>query len=237
MRIAICEDESDSLQTLKNLILAFCARRSMTAQLDCFCCGEDFIASQDEYDLIFMDIYLPDMIGTDVIRRLPSAAERQLVFTTASRDHAVEAFGLNAAHYLLKPLTQAAVDQAFERCLAQLGRPSKILEVKNGQGTVPVPVENIIYIEVFNKVSVIHTKKSEIRTYASLDALFERLDESCFLRAQRSFIVNMNYIDSFLSDRLVLQGDTVIMLSRHSRAELKHQYQRFLFDLARRGSL
>lgn len=238
MRIAICEDENNSLINLKKQIGVFCTGKNITGEIDCFSCGIDFIASQNQYEIIFMDIYLPDIIGTDVIRRLSGRADSQVVFTTNSREHAVEAFGLNAAHYLVKPLTQETVNQALERCLDFLGKEAlKILEVKSGQGIVPIPTKNIAYIEVFNKISMIHTKKNVIQTYASLDALFEILDEHCFMRAQRSFIVNMNYIDFFSFDRLFLQDGTEIMLSRNNRAELKKQYQRFLFDLARRGDV
>lgn len=238
MRIAICEDEHDSLINLKKLIMEFCTDKNITPEIDCFSCGGDLIASPNEYKLIFMDIYLPDMIGTEVIRRFSASVNSQIVFTTISRDHAIEAFGLNAAHYLLKPLTQEAVNQAFERCLAHLEQKgSKILEVKSGQGTFPVPMADIVYIEVFNKISIVHTHKIDIQTHASLNALFELLDKHCFLRAQRSFIVNMNFIESFLYDRLILQGGTEIVLTRNNRAELKNQYQRFLFDLARRGGI
>lgn len=238
MRIAICEDEHDSLINLKNLILVFCAGKYITTEIDCFSCGGDFIESQKEYEIIFMDIYLPDMMGTDVIRRYSAAAGSQIVFITISRDHAIEAFGLNAVHYLLKPLTQEAVNQALERCVAHLGqKETKILEIKNRHGTVPVPMANIVYIEVFNKVSIVHTQKSTIQTYASLDALFQLLDKRCFMRVQRSFIVNMNFIETFLFDRLILQDGTEIVLTRNNRTELKNQYQRFLFDLARRGDV
>ena len=76
--------------------------------------------------------------------------------------------------------------------------------------------------------------KSDFRTYTSLDALFEQLDDA-FLRAQRSYVVNMRFVESFLFDRVILAGGTEIMLSRSNRTELKRQYQSFLFRLARRA--
>lgn len=98
-------------------------------------------------------------------------------------------------------------------------------------------MDNIVYIEVLNKICTVHTEKNSFQTYISLDALSELLDGTSFIRAQRSFIVNMKYIESFYFDHIVMQGGKEIVLSRSSRTELKNQYQQFLFHLARRGAV
>lgn len=176
--------------------------------------------------------------GMEAARDAGLTGQSRFIFTTSSREHALEAFSLNAAHYLLKPLTKDAVREALRRCLP---RPEenfpKLLEVKTGPGIVPVPIDNIIYIEVFNKICTIHTEKNSFQTYTSLDALSELLDGDSFMRAQRSYLVNMKYIESFYFDHIVLQGGKEIVLSRNNRAELKNQYQQFLFHLARRGAI
>lgn len=237
MRIALCEDETDSRCALARMVRVFCETRELAAEIDAFSCGEDFLASVQEYDIVFMDVYLTGMTGIETVRRLQDPAHCQIVFTTTSREHAIEAFGLNAAHYLVKPLTAQAVTQAMERCLARLGKgPGKSLSVKTEQGIIPVPMEQIVYIEVRDKLCTIHTTKKNLETYTSLDALFEQLDGS-FLRAQRSYVVNMNYIESISADRVVLRDGVQIPLSRSNRGSLKGQYQKFLFDLARRDSL
>ena len=61
-------------------------------------------------------------------------------------------------------------------------------------------MDNIVYIEVLNKICTVHTEKNNFQTYISLDALSELLDSTSFIRAQRSFIVNMKYIESFYFD-------------------------------------
>lgn len=185
-----------------------------------------------------MDIYLGGINGIETARNVSRTGRERLIFTTASREHALEAFALNAVHYLLKPLTKNAVREALRRCLPghETEHP-KLLKIKTRQDTLPIPMDNIVYIEVFNKICTIHTKKSSFQTYTSLDALFELLDESSFIRAQRSFIVNMKYIESFYFDHIILQGGKEIVLSRSSRAELKNQYRQFLFHLAGRGAI
>lgn len=185
-----------------------------------------------------MDIYLDGINGMEAAQKISGTVQSRFVFTTATREFAPEAFSLNAAHYLLKPLTMDAVREALRRCLPETAEKSdtKTLEIKTRQGNVPVPMDKITYIEVFNKVCVIHTVERFLQTYTSLDALFQLLDDSLFIRAQRSFIVNMKYIETFFFDHIVLQDGKEIMLSRNKRAELKNQYQQFLFHLAREST-
>lgn len=237
MRIALCDDELASIHMLQELIQAFCRNRKLELTMDLFSSGEDFLASAYEYDIVFMDVFLTGLSGIEAVRQSDHSRYRQIVFTTISREYAIDAFGLNATHYLLKPLTAESVAEAMERCLTRLGQGAKkVLSIKTSQGVVVIPMERIILIEVFNKLCIVRTRKGEFRTYTSLDALSEQLDAS-FLRIQRSYTINMKFVETFLFDRVIMQNGMEIMLSRNNRAELKEQYQRFLWDLARRGDV
>lgn len=238
MNIALCDDIPDILDNLKTYLEDYSKDNNIKLNIDCFDCGEAFLHCEKHYDIVFMDIYLGKISGMETIRNYRNSRSSQIVFITTSLDHAIEAFGLNATHYLVKPLTQKAVSEAMDRCLTRLElKSNKFIEVKTIGGMRPIPLENIIYIEVFNKVSVIHNKVNDIQTYTSLDALFKLLGDGCFMRAQRSYIVNMKFIDTFFFDRIVLEGGTEIILSRNNRGKLKKQYQQYLFNLARRGQL
>ena len=73
----------------------------------------------------------------ETIRRL--GGEAQVVFITTSREHAIEAFGLGAVHYLLKPIEQAAVWEAMDRCLSRLGaNAGPVLQIQTSHGSIPV---------------------------------------------------------------------------------------------------
>jgi two-component system response regulator LytT len=240
MKIAVCEDDQEDSRFLTSMICDFLSAHAIEAQIKLYSRGEDFIAAhaQEHYDIVFMDIYLSGISGLDAAAIADSQVPVQTIFTTASKEHAIEAFSLNAAHYLTKPLEAKDVAQALERCLSKLSiRYSEILEIKTSRGMVSVPINNILYIEVFNKVCYIHTHKSSLRTYSSLDAIFELINSDTFIRAQRSFLVNMNYIESFYFDRIILSDGKNVVLSRANRARLKDQYQQFLFRLAREGKI
>lgn len=169
-----------------------------------------------------MDIYLSGISGVDTILEVSSRNTLQLVFITASQEHAIEAFGLNAAHYLVKPITENDVEEALERCLSRMGMYGrKHIDIKTNNGNILVPTDQIVYIEVYNKTCIIHTKKSVFEKKSSLDAIYDLLNDDTFIRAQRSFVVNMHFIESFSFDRIALYGGTEIAPSRNNWNELK----------------
>lgn len=240
LNIAICDDELPDCKALAALLRTVCTKLDLTARTDIFSCGEDFLAAYklSPYDIVFMDINMDGISGTDTMRRAISLKRCCFIFTTVSSEYALEAFALQAAHYLLKPLNEESVTEAVRRCLPMLQPEEvRVLDIKTTQGNVPVPMDSISYIESMNKICHIHTQKNRFCSYISLNALYELLDATLFMRAQRSYIVNMRFIDSFYFDRIVLHDGTEIMLSRTNRAELKKQYQQFLFRLARREGL
>lgn len=238
LNIAICDDDATDCQRLHDFLHTYAVNHDLPVRLTTFSDGEDFLSAHNRspFDIVFMDIFLTGSKGTDIIAAC-HAESLQTVFTTTSREFAIEAFNLNASHYLLKPITYEAIDAAMKRCLSAKNiRHFECLDIKTRQGTISLPTHQIIYIEVFNKICLVHTEKNTYHTYSSLDSIFELLDTHTFMRAQRSYIVNMNYIESFYFDHIVLSGGKEIMLSRNTRSDQKKQYQQFLFRLARRES-
>lgn len=117
MYIALCDDDQTTLKELKSYVSAHFAATAYTVQIDFFSCVEDFLNCRQTYDIVFMDIYYDGMNGMDAVKYMQRTENCQIVFSTASREYAVEAFAVDAAHYLVKPLTQAKVSDALDRCL------------------------------------------------------------------------------------------------------------------------
>lgn len=244
-KIAVCDDDQKDLLAFSDHIRRSCREREIDVDLECFFSAQELLDRIAEFDIIFMDIYLRDANGLEMIqqvrRKIPDVP---VVFITSSRDFAIDAFRVNALHYLVKPLSRTDLETALERCFAMLQAAdlhsraetalSRTLTVKIIKNPIPavIRMQDIQYIEVFRKVSVLHTKRSEFETYASLNSIYEQLDDS-FLRVQRSFIINMDAIEALTGEYIMLDGGAQIPVSRKNRAAIKQQYQDFLFHKAR----
>ena len=164
-------------------------------------------------DLLFLDIQMPHLLGTNFIRTLKNPPK--VIFTTAYRKYAVEGFELDAVDFLLKPIN-------FERFLKGV---NKVLQV-NLQGSkdaatssenhaesvppflyfranrkmVKVLFNEIMYIEGLNDYIRIITPAKTIITKHLLTSLEEMLPSNEFVRIHKSFIVAINKIESFNAD-------------------------------------
>lgn len=158
---------------------------------------------QNRVDLMFLDIHMPVLIGTEFLKTLPHPPK--VIFTTAHRDFAVEAFELDAVDYLLKPIS-------FERFLKAVNKYCRISDIQpvslpQSQGfvyfrmdrkMVKVFLEEILYIESFKDYIIIHRDTREpVRIKQSLNSVENMLPRTLFLRIHRSYLISVGKITAF----------------------------------------
>lgn len=158
----------------------------------------------DKVDLIFLDIQMPEIKGTEFAKTL--TAETNIIFTTAYSEYALEGFELNAKDYLLKPIT-------FERFLKAVNRlklvgasndPTTTITVKSGYDLHKLRFEDIIYIVSESEYVIYFTPKGKIMSNQSLKKLEKLLPESLFLRVHRSYIVNKKKVKALKGRELYM---------------------------------
>ena len=165
-------------------------------------------------DLLFLDIQMPELKGTDLAKMIP--ASTRIVFTTAYSEYALEGFELNALDYLLKPIT-------FERFLTAITKMDSIREtstidkeltIKSGYTLHKVKYHNILCIESDSEYVVYHTTSKKIMSHQSLKTLEKNLPKSQFIRVHRSYIVNKAHVtqlkgrDLYLGEKLIPVSDS-----------------------------
>ncbi|MBC6992157.1 two component transcriptional regulator, LytTR family [Hymenobacter daecheongensis DSM 21074] len=174
------------------------------------------------YDVVFLDVQMPDLDGVQVLRRLQAAGQPLplVVFVTAYDQYAVQAFALHAVDYLLKPLDP----DRFADCV---GRVQQQLALRQDQARVPeleallhgwtapaadyqdqflvklparsffVPAAEVCYFEATGNGVLLHAAGGHYPLRTALGQLAERLDPAVFLRIHRSCIVNPAHIVDF----------------------------------------
>ena len=157
-----------------------------------------------------------------------------LVFLTSSAEHAVEAFGVNATHYLLKPYMKEQFFIAMDKVIAQFKTTKNdniIFKVDDGYQTVS-SIE-ILYCETDNNYQIIQLKDGKIlRVRTTSSRLYEQLKKyDCFCQCGRSFILNLNYIKKLSADTTLMKNGKVIAVPRSAMQHLRKAY----FDYFDRG--
>lgn len=112
-------------------------------------------------------------------------------------------------------------------------KQTSVLEITVDRQHLILDQEAIHYIEANNKSSIIHANDGVYKTYETMAALRDRLNEGIFIFPQRSFIVNMDYIDRFQKTRLILKDGTKLNVGRAIRDAIADKYTEHLAGMVR----
>jgi DNA-binding LytR/AlgR family response regulator len=191
------------------------------------------ILQQCPIDLIFLDIQMPQILGTDFIRTLVDPPK--VVFTTAFRKFAIEGFELDAVDYLLKPIAferflkavnkvmklNLPVGQAFPQDTTSKKEPEPaFLFLRADRKNLKVQLHDILFIESLKDYVKVVTKERSIVSKQSISTIEENLPEDVFLRIHRSFIVSISKIESFTAG-IIQVGKYELPVSRSYRHEVE----------------
>jgi DNA-binding LytR/AlgR family response regulator len=232
MRIAICEDRADDLALLRKYIEDHFARMGYAGEILSFDTGEALLSdfAPDAFDVIFMDIYLPNFSGMETARLIRKAdPDCLLFFVTTSTDHALEGFELRATNYLVKPINEEKIDNALYACRDAMARKGRVIEFPVGQDSIlTLPAAHILYVEVYKHHSRFHLHGLVHDVRISLDDVEQTLGGAPFFRCHRSYLINMNHVDKISEkDFLMKNGDTVPMRV-NGRNEVKTAIANFM---------
>lgn len=184
-------------------------------------------------DLMFVDINMPDLSGMELVKALTNPPT--VIFTTAYREYAVEGFQVDAADYLVKPISfvafYKAVDKTLKRYFAETEKTISIqhneqyLFIKSEYKIVRIDLNKIEYIEGMRDYVRFHQEgEKPIMALLGMRKIMEQLSTDSFMRVHRSYIVNLNKIHTIERNRIVFDKNVYIPISE----QYKDDFQKFL---------
>jgi DNA-binding LytR/AlgR family response regulator len=169
----------------------------------------NFLRSQS-VDLIFLDIQMPEITGLQFIGTLKNPPA--IIFTTAFRDFAPEAFELDVIDYLLKPISferlLKAVNKFFDRRDPRPGStaPAPVyMNIKSDRQVFKVLLNDIMYVESLDDYVKVHLNDKMIITRENITMFESRLPTELFVRIHRSFIVNIKCVRSVSAEGIKMK--------------------------------
>ncbi|WP_229315660.1 LytR/AlgR family response regulator transcription factor [Larkinella humicola] len=182
-------------------------------------------------DLLFLDINMPVLNGISFLKTLRN--QPQVIFTTAYKEYAVDAFDLSAIDYLLKPFSlerfMVAVDKALERLQPNPVSIQEITEkntedylfVKTDGKIYKIFYSDLLYAEASGNYTKIITMQNTILPGMTFSSLEELLPKSRFLRVHRSFLINKSKITHIEGNRIFIGKNEIPIGSNYRDGFLK----------------
>lgn len=228
MRIALLDDDHQETEDFLSVLKQWDSSRTA----ECFFDGEKFLNAAKRlphFTVAFLDIYLPNENGIDIAKKLHGISpETEIVFTTTSQDHAVEAFSMNAVHYIIKPVKLENITEVF----------SRISGKRKVRTTISLKVENSIKLlytdEILSAQSNDHEMNillgdgSEFCANIKCSDLLSMLGDD-FMLIQRGYIVNADFIERMSADSCILKDGKTLLLSRKDKSSIHTQYNNYVF--------
>lgn len=230
--VALCDDEAQQLERAKSLLSQYASEhiqyeiksQSFSAPLELL----SFVSENGGFDILLLDVYMPGILGTEAARELRAMGDHcQVIFLTTSRDHAIDAFSLDAAHYLVKPYSEKEFFTALDKVMDKLAKKDEVyITIKSTDGISRVDLNKLVYSETDNHVQKLNMSDGRvINVRKSSTELFELLDEEPrFYKCGSTYIINMDYIVELSSKGVAFSTGARIPILSRKYMELKKLY-------------
>lgn len=221
MRIAICDDQSECRRQTESAIRE-CLRGSDYG-IDVFKEGKAFLQAfqKKAYDLVFLDIEMPEMDGITVAKELRKLhREVPIVFLTSHIEYALEGYEVNALRYLTKPVSIPKLQEVLA-CVRQRLQEQRILWIKTELGDQKLPVRNVVFMEAQNQNILIYTTREAYNVRYNLSDYEQELTADGFFRIHRGYLVSLAHVKSVGKCELTMDNGAVLPVSRAKEKELK----------------
>lgn len=218
LQIAVCDDEPIIANDIRERLLQY----KPDYVVDLYQSGKELLGTKKEYDLIFLDIEMPEISGMEVATELREREyEGNLVFLTSHTEFMPDAFKVKAFRFLQKPIVDAAFQEAVDEAEKEIMNYKKIL-VHTTEGTRLLSIKDIIYFETVRNYTYIHIKQGEIETRKTLREWMERIGSEHFYQVHKSYVVALRYIETIASDGITMKyANDKIPVSRRKIKEMK----------------
>ncbi len=232
LQLAVCDDNIDELSNMVQLIIQYREARHLSCEYAVFPNGFDLVSALEigkRFDIYCLDIIMPGFMGIDVAKEIRTFDKTTpILFFTSSPEFALESYSVKAINYVLKPISKEKLFFTFDEMLEQIKaeKNEDALVVKSNEGIQKILISNLVFAEVIGRNVLYHLLSGKVvECIESFSSVCDNLLKyGCFIKPHRSYLVNMQYVDTIENNQLTLQTLSSIPVAQGKAKEIKKQY-------------
>lgn len=222
MKIAVVDDEQ-KWRNLASEVVKIYTKES--DEIETFHSGIEFLKRNAEYNIVLMDIDMPEMDGFETIMNYKAEhSESIIIILTTHLDCARKGYLVDAFRYVDKTKMQEELKEAFEKVREINRRNSFSLIGTNGNDTKNIRVKDILYIETNGRGSIINTINRSYECSEKINELETKLEEYDFFKCHKSFLINLNSAERLDKEFVYFPGGKKAYISVRKYKETKKRY-------------
>lgn len=220
VNICLCDDNMIFLEKYETCLKIIAEKNNVDIYIKIFLSGEEVINYYDMFsesyiDIIFMDIIMDRMNGIDTSRILRQKGYTgEIIYLTSSKEFAIEAYDTYPFSYLMKSDYIKKLEEIFIQVIIQKSKKTKEgILCKKGSVLKRIQLDDIQFIEIYGRNITIHMQKEVFDFIANMEIIEDKIKDKGFLRASRSYIVNLKYVKNILKNKIEMYSGVIIPLS------------------------
>jgi len=236
---AICDDHPSQIKILTALLERYLKERpGVEMQYSCFSSGGDLLSSMADgkiYNLLLLDIIMPEINGIELAKKVREYNENStMIYLTVSKDHALDAYGVSAVQYILKPVKVSTPFPVLDNVLPTLFQEKeRYFLLSAAESDIKIPFSSIICVELNHRRLKIYLENGKtlfskyIRTTFT-DTIAPLLQDGRFIRPHKSFVINIDKAEELTKNEFIMRNDIKVPVSRLNYADMKNAYTSYI---------
>ena len=230
IKIAFCDDDLSVLRELGALMDKYRVERNQDIMYASFNSPLELLTEVERgtrLDIIFLDVLMPAQNGISTameIRQYDTSVK--IIYLTSSAEYAVDSYSVGAYFYQLKPIWQESFYRLMDSVLSECHKDKEnSLILRSRTGITRLDLDRLQYCEVMGRTLLFHRKDGEVLdSIGRLDDLCEQLkDYEQFVRCHRSYLINMEHVEHYEYDNVVMKDKTRLSISKANRKKVRER--------------
>lgn len=238
LQIAVCDDNIDELSNMVQLINLYRASKNFSCEYAVFPNGFELVSALEKgkrFDIYCLDIIMPGFTGIDVAKEIRCFDKTApILFFTSSPEFALESYSVKAINYVLKPISKEKLFFTFDEMLDHIKteKDEDAIIIKSTEGIQKILISNLTFVEVIRRNVLYHMRSGKVIecTEPFSSVCNTLLKYGCFIKPHRSYLVNMQYVDTIENHQITLQTLSAVPIAQGKAREMKQQYLNYQME-------
>ncbi len=229
MRILICDDEIKNVNTLQTYVEEYMVNHSVAFEIETATNPTNVVKSDAVYDLVFLDIEMPELDGFKLARELKERNSKVVIFfVTAFDEYQDDAMDLQVFRFFEKPFDVKRLYSSLDKAMEYIDGAYVDVFVYNNKEHQRILVDDIIFIKRENRKNYLYTKDGEIIIRESIEEWDEKLPTTFFYLVHKSFLINLHYVTRYNYTEVYLNETIRIPVAPRKQADFHKAWFNYL---------